>query len=117
MNELPKELTPELLSLVLDEKVVEVNLIQNNNLYFKHHIELNWSHQNLDTLTRLMKEWVLSKGYGLEVIIDTDGYMARVTMLGMVGNGNIRTAFQRKSEFEAVLKDTEWVAKEEGLLL
>lgn len=117
MKELPKELTVELLSLVLGEQIIKVQNISHGCLNYTicfddEQLELD---KNIDTLTRLMKEWCSNKtGYYLYTVKTSYDWWAYVTA---PDNVSLRlTTVTADSEFEAVLKATHWVATEKGLL-
>ena len=114
MKDLPKELTRGLLGLVLNEELT-------NKICFFHENEIQISFAdrvdkiNLDTLTRLMKEWCWSSGNEIMSgkINHSGTYLATVQDLNPLVP---KRPFVNTTEFEAVLKATEWVAKEKGLL-
>lgn len=114
--ELPEELTVELLGLVLDREVKEsigLDVFDNNILHYL--IDDGYAYTTKDTLARWMKEWCRDSDYYL---------LSYISQLG--GVCEVLTEFNEKvfdtcklhckTEFEAVLKSTEWVAKEKGLL-
>lgn len=114
MEKLPEELTPELLSLVLDKEIFTCGLWIDNQITYgtpmRTKDKLKDNFINIDTLTRLMKEWCREQGCTVckSCFNDEDGYDMEIyygwEMCATVG----------KSEFEAVLKATHWVAKEKG---
>ncbi len=127
MTELPEELTPELLGLVLDEEVQFGLLggkIKNNNLslQLKDTKEVNvYKQLNIDTLTRLMKEWCLKEQNNcVASISSTLGILDSTAMCNIYSSkyalGKETKAFYGDTEFEAVLKTTAWVAKEKKLI-
>jgi hypothetical protein len=120
MNELPKELTPELLGLVLDDNSIENMEIceSSNELHYDTYKPTNDLDKrlnigniynkriNLDTLTRLCKEWCLVqdfvlvprsrhklKGYDCDIYTKDDHSI---------------DGFESDTELEAVIKATEW---------
>ena len=117
MNELPKELTPELLGLVLGEELLSsqnLSLLNNDLTYCTKDMCINSI--NTDTLTRLMKEFCNENNY----VIRTEMHYKNsinVAVLKFYDTGvwvePFNTMFQ--TEFEAVLKATDWVIKEKGL--
>lgn len=125
MKELPEELTPELLSLILSgseireikvcaiNEIVKDEILPNTtflNFDFEDDEFIDEGSVNIDTLTRLMKECVWNNDYwqSVSTVKNIDGtWKAYGTSL------NLHYA---KTEFEAVLKATHWVAKEKGLL-
>ena len=117
MNELPKELTSDLLGLVLDEKVIKIEPRKaHNNIYYtiefdEDELDLD---KSIDTLTRLMKEWCWEQDYWLASGRDTETFWFAELENSEKDEWCPRRVEQ--SEFEAVLKATEWVAKEKGLL-
>jgi len=124
MTKLPKELTPELLELVLNEEIYESIMLTNawgatdNHLtYWVARIEPNnliEHHINLDTLTRLMKEWMKNEECMLSIYYHMDTVAITIHINGArVYSSNSITNY---TEFKAVLKATSWIAKEKGLL-
>ena len=125
MKELPKELTSELLGLVLGRNA-HILAIENNELVLVHTVI------NLDTLTRLMKEWCLE-------IVDSqfndvnsgksEYKVKRFNRLTereesnhkyyceLVVDNNGATIFKTAhSELEAIIKATHYIATQKGLL-
>ncbi len=108
MKELPKELTAELLNLILDEKVIHIDGIKENYLWFYCDNEPNINAINIDTLTRLILEYIERQGYIYNIFNSTSvqGYVMIIDARKYIG----------KSIFEAVLKATHWVATEKDLI-
>ena len=117
----------ELLSLVLgdDEEVLFINKdLIDNYLQFK-----SWSGKrkqiNLDTLGRLCKEWCFKYSYqllplGMWYHNDKQEHCClqkhfSIPISEAVGVADV-DRFYGKTELEAIIKATEWVAKEKGLL-
>ena len=122
--ELPKELTVELLGLVLDEEVKEIRWFKPNKNALQYDVEENqdYTELNIDTLTRLMKEWCFKQE--LENIntniakgVSSGRKMYHCKIVKFKGFVKILDkSFEAKTEFEAVLKAFEWVAKEKNLI-
>ena len=117
MNELPKELTPELLGLVLDDVLVGAitemkPYAENDIVYTTYELPtIKYKILNIDTLTRLIKEWCWKHKYYLESGSMEMGYCSVYEHIDTQ-----RFLSKSKTEFEAVLKATHWVAKEKGLI-
>lgn len=114
MRGLPKELTGELLSLVLEEEVSQVMGISGIALRFSYKY-LGYAEVNIDTLTRLMKEWMDKQGY--------TNFSGRERGVQRLYCCEVETSLSNwlyfhseHTEFEAVLKATQWVAKTKGLI-
>ena len=124
MEKLLEELTVELLGLVLSIKVESVGNVHDNNLCFEIKQDDSYVPDsiNLDTLARLMKEWASINGYDL-----LSGYCKKTNVIycyvfadtweydALTHDCEIYTE-SNKTEFEAVLKATHWVAKEKSLI-
>ena len=67
---------------------------------------------NLDTLTRLMKEWALEQGYMYEIYSRT-WEVSKITVC--LKNGKAK-CFHEETELDAVYQATEWIVNEEGFL-
>jgi len=115
-------ISKELLSLVIGEKISYIELkpkIGKVQRLFISHKEENYEYEerlNLDTLGRLMKEWCHIKGFLVKIHYPLN----RVDIAVSVAQDN-STIFGEKefienTELEAIIKATEWVAKEKGLL-
>jgi len=106
-----KKVSKELLGLVLDREVVEICEDTSFNT-LNYWIKDSACEINLDTLTRLMKEWCFTKGYEDSSSLDKVTKATAIAWFDfrecVVGDGD--------NEHEAVTKVTLWVAKEEGLL-
>lgn len=123
MTVLLKELTAELLKLVLNEKVIHIDGIKENCLWFYCDDEVNVNAMKIDTLTRLMKEWLTSQNiaytsscYLNALIVSLRFYNNEFNCMSKEFSnmkGNVLTV---SNEFEVILQATHWVAKEKGLL-
>ena len=122
MNELPKELTPELLELVYPDyrdRLCEWMDVEDNVLSTYYNCG-SFNEQgrptglgmeiNIDTLTRLMKEFILEHKQILGSYYSTS-VRGWCTWIDDLGNKGIA-----ETEFKSVLKATSFVAKELGLL-
>jgi len=106
----------ELLNLVLKKEIIEIRHILDNTIHFKYMAEDKKKYvgsENLDTLGRLCKEWcfkqdclLLSSKYDINDWVCYVDYDCEDT----------NKAYRGKTELEAIIKATEWVAKEKGLL-
>ena len=125
MKQLPKELTPELLGLVLGEKVyykdlamVKVHIGNNELFYSKKDYKWTGHSINLDTLTRLCKEWCYNcKDDSVSIVIYHDHlgkYNAQVDFTIATELGE--QWFSGDTELEAVIEATHWVDKKKGLI-
>ena len=121
MNELPKELSNELLGLVLDEKYTPYNLmIEDNDLEYSVDVhsdslgEYKDKSINLDTLTREMKEWCVKQDFYINSWIASgeDNCYAELED----GGFTVWNEYQAPTELETVIQATHYVAKEKGLL-
>jgi hypothetical protein len=106
MKELPKELTTELMNLVIGETTKGDFEISNNKLY-----SMGSYVENLDTLTRLMKEWCFNEGLMFDIRWHTNRNPKRISAM-TYGKGS--TFFTGNTEFETVLSMTSWLAKDKG---
>jgi len=108
----------ELLSLVLEDKDIKEidNNIKNNELsYLSHNYSYSeWKYINLDTLGRLCKEWCYDNGYRLQC--EYDYPIQSVIVFERHTNKETIEEWAGDTELEAIIKATEWVAKEKGLL-
>jgi len=103
----------KLLSLVMGDDVVKIesDVIRNGLVV---HFELAKEHLNLDTLGRLCKEWCW-KNYFITIrsgIAENGGWsnLANDNSVSFVSMDIPLT------EFEAIIKATEWVANKKGLM-
>lgn len=120
MKELPKELTVELLGLVLGIKLDTVDI---TSAYANVEIGIVYTRQeenyklkdviNIDTLTRLMKEWCYRKQIPL-LSGKRNSYNSWCCFIDDISY-KIDTQYGN-TEFEAVLKATHWVATEKDLI-
>ena len=121
MDNLPKELTPELLGLVSGDKesvkICRELSINNNELHFTS-LKVNGFYDlviNIDTLTRLMKEWCWKQDYRIEIHFGNDNDYEWFVF--HQGRGEEQVTFMDNikdftpTEFEAVLKATSWVQR------
>ncbi len=118
------DITPELLGLVLDEEVTHIFGVEHNILTY----EINYNdvyndNINLDTLTRKMKEWIKPKGYCINILDRNNGLLTLTLSYGI--DFDYEESFSVKKgihtdndliELEAVIKATEFVAKERNLI-
>ena len=143
MNNIPKELTPKLLGLVLGEDVrvgeyntiniyseskqydMRLEIIRNNSelKYWRYYNEWNDSKTmcsciiNLDTLTRLCKEWVASHSDVIYIDI-AEGIRANTCEIKVCMDENIyfKELDKKLIDINDVVVFTHWVAKEKGLI-
>ncbi len=106
-------ISKELLSLVLDEEVTATSFSytaeENQMTYTIKNEKHSYNELNLDTLGRLMKEWCSAQDYLLWSSVKNIGVEKFHTFEKKV--------FQvERTELEAIIKATEWVAREKGLL-
>ena len=118
-------ISKELLSLVLDEDLQVLAELNNASLIIetdkdnnKLEVYLKFSFDetedsllkeiNLDTLGRLCKEWCLEQGFIMNVQTSDINCMIYI--------GATDTDIQAKTEIEAIVEATEYIAKEKGLL-
>ncbi len=137
MNELPKELTPELLGLVLNSNILiefgiefkggktigKLDYVLFPSIYFWYN---NGNGDRcldvtLDTLTRLMKEWCITKEFIISSCINGSDIFNEGIGFAQLQDFEYEydcdyLQYKGQTEFEAVLKATHWVAKEKGLL-
>lgn len=129
MKTIPKELTPELLLLIfgghstmhLFDKNRQLSII-GNILYIPK--TYGSTEFNIDTLTRLLKEWCFMQGYKVSSYQEdmSENRIAYQVSLnyGYINESQLGSDFDTKlfydTEFEAVLRATEWVVKEKGLI-
>lgn len=122
--ESPKELTPTLLGLVFDCKVTIIYDINTkteykiDNQYICFDANIGYKAINIDTLTRLMKEWCYKQGYKIGV---TNHSVELYTFKEWKPFTSLkfRTTDDVNKDcdwFPMILKATNWVAKEKGLL-
>ena len=120
MKILPKELTPELLRLVLPDKNIGSLSINNNILWFdaepeKHKPSIKWSDIsiNIDTLIKEIRKKILSFDYELKI-----NYKKDLISIDLCKDDvSLFEAYAYKDELEAFVVVAEWVAKEKGLLI
>jgi len=115
-----KELLSLVLGVELEPKRNEVNPIPigkecgHNVVFYWEKGETNFHNGAkavcVDTLGRLCKEWCLKQRYYLQSHIQSSGGDCKCTGIDTVRD------FRENSELEAILKATEWVANEKGLL-
>jgi len=111
----------KLLSLVLEvngEINDKLTYIDDNVLYYHTYANIVIGTRdyeiNLDTLGRLCKEWCFFQGYYLISGYDFENEI--MTCFVNVKDELTTEEFEDKTELEAIIKATEWVAKEKGLL-
>jgi len=107
-------ISKELLSLVLSKEVKEINAINKDEKFE----DILWYNDysdglNLDTLGRLCKEWCLKQDYEINSRFQHPMIAINLYMYGYEVKAN---SFIEKTELEAIMKATEWVAKERDLL-
>lgn len=104
----------ELLSLVVAEKVTNYG-VENNGLWYT--IPKVFGHKilNLDTLGRLCKEWCLKQDYELMSGIIKKECVCLIYTIKANRWDDVTTKKLAGTEIEAVIKATEWVAKEKGI--
>ena len=114
-----KTIRKKLLSLVMGDDVVKIesDVIRNGLVV---HFELAKEHLNLDTLGRLCKEWCWKQGYSLQItwMLD-DGF--RYMEIAIWDKETMLQKYEvpanpKDTELDAIIKATEWVAKEKGLI-
>ena len=110
----------ELLSGVLGRKVKTVDGISNNALYYS--TERNPDETlNLDTLTRLCKEWCFANGYTISTSPDNvDSLDEEVEPSGKILYWSVYVDMNHltrgSTELKVVAKATEWVASKKELV-
>jgi hypothetical protein len=115
-------ISEKLLSLVLGKDVKAIDTeetdfrVKRNEIEILYHDSEDVAHEaplNLDTLTRLCKEWCIKEGYFTNVTLGSQRCVIEVIPIHEVD-----MVFNEwdNSEQEAVIKATEWVAKEKGLI-
>jgi len=119
MTKIPKELTPELLSLVLKEEIADRVITDNIQLCgdtMHYMIKDSYMAQiNIDTLTRLCKEWCLEQDGMINVYYHQDTVAVSISL----DNGLTKyssPSMTEYSELEAIIKATHWAATEKGLI-
>ena len=116
METLPKELTPELLSLVTGNEVESIKLL-GNTLRIKH-VSMCQTELNIDTLIKQMKAWSYGEGYGVtetphSIAINTIKPWKPFTTLVY---SRILDVNSYSVTTEEIIKAIEWVAKKRGLI-
>ena len=116
MKELSKELTPELLSLVLDREIDSVKIVELFPNQIVYEVYEHATLLNIDTLTRLMKEWCYESKYSVMTYMNVNRtWSANIRNYIYCEDWNC-VENDSNTEFEAVLKATAWTAKERGLV-
>lgn len=113
MRELPKELTAELLSLVINKKIKKINNSTiDGNVYYWNEFSKCKSKLNIDTLTRLIIEKIRECNYIFNIFTSTSlqGFG------GSIGNGGHSKKLVSGTMFDMALEAFHWVAKEKGLI-
>ena len=119
----PKELTKELLSDVLGEDItiedIELseylpNVIVIKGVYNnppKYYCPFYVKNLNLDTLTRLCKEWCAKQGYDIYVSLRGESISLEINNfpIKQAGASLHHIGYLEFTELEAVLKATQWV--------
>lgn len=121
MKKLPKELTPELLSLVLDEEVIGIGSIDNNVLDYAYTENPMGGEEsyidgfiNLDTLEKKMKKWCLKQGYWFDIKITLSE--CHIKLWHTYLSTDLFKSFKERIELEAITKATHFIAKEIGAI-
>ena len=116
-------ISKELLSLVLGREELIPHEISDNLLWYETTVDNVWenNYENLDTLGRLCKEWITKDHHknflcNLDIHSTFDTFLVSVTMNFDYDVLDNKKQFYGDSELEAIIKATEWVAKEKGLL-
>jgi len=119
-------ISKELLSLVLGDKVINISTSERDaieNGYGTMHsnciLVLSVSRckmLNLDTLSRLCKKWCNKQNYVLESAIDKKAWCNYYEGVDLSDEDKPLDYTLGDTEQEAIVKATEWVAKEKGLL-
>ena len=106
-------ISKELLSLVLDKKITAIGDSKRNLLSYSDQLKnpsINLNNVvNLDTLGRLFKEWISNQKISVASGKDKKYFC-------MYRNLNHDETINAESELEAIIKATEQIAKEKGLL-
>ena len=106
-------ISKELLSLVLDKKITAIGDSKRNLLSYSDQLKnpsINLNNiENLDTLGRLFKEWISNQKISVASGKDKEYFC-------MYRNLNHDETINAESELEAIIKATEQIAKEKGLL-
>ena len=118
-------ISKELLGLVLGEELDILQIDDNEILCFSYtyndrtdYLGEN-NYLNVDTLTRLMKEWCLEQGYTISALPVKEEYIYWISeVIRYTDEAEYREFYdtENTTEHEAVLKATKWVAKEKGLI-
>ena len=122
MNELPKELSPQLLGLVLEQEVLtfsqgDVFIFKDLKYIIKDGSSIKPNYVNYDTLTRLMKEWSNTRNpKGFQIYSGLQSTQLGTALAEVYSGGIRKLSFEATSEFEVVLKCTHYVMLEKGLL-
>ena len=106
-------ITVKLVSLILGRPIKTAPqrfIIGNNTMTFAFQDEDMWTDLNLDTFGRLCKEWCWDKGYALE------SYLGCCKVIELPTNKTLKVFAANIEELPQIIKATEWVAKEKGLL-
>lgn len=133
MKKLPKELIPELLSLVLDEEVILILGKEKHYVYSGEDLlckikvltygicvanECGYTKYAipLDTLGREMKEWCWDNGYSImvDMISRTDFSISMENL--KTGDNCYNKDTYNCTELEAIIRATHWVAKKIGAI-
>ena len=114
-------ISTELLSLVLGEEIIQLDSKISNNMISRrvgYYSYSQWENLNLDTLGRLCKEWCLVGDYEISSKITRrrSGAIKAISSVSKVGEKGDKKPYTSNNELKAIIKATEWVAKEKGLL-
>ena len=111
------DISKELLSLVLEEECYDLELKPqigfHQRLFFR--MDNREENINLDTLTRLMKEWCHTLEYCV-ISYKVQGYVNWTVEVDELDDDRNYISDDICTEFEAVLKATIWIAKERNLI-
>ena len=110
-------ISKELLSLVLGIEITRIDYkIKGNELEVlqKFYSHSDWVAINLDTLGRLYKEWCWEQGYYIALKRrNVDCYKAYPCVINRDASS---VEFVGITELEAIIKATEWVAKDNDMI-
>lgn len=121
MNE--EIINKELLSLVLEKDICEIVWIKHNKNKLQYDVEedIDYTKLNLDTLGRLCKEWCLKQEWIISSNINGVDYKGDGVGFAYLQDFEYKhdrdkLRFKGETELEAIIKATEWVAREKGQL-
>jgi len=112
-------ITKELLSLILgipQGAITELKPYTENDIVYTTYTlpTIKYKILNLDTLSRKCKEWCLEQGYNTYLMIGTQRHILELFSIEDMDE----CVYQEwdTTELKAIIKATEWVAKEKGLI-